>query len=154
MEEFWRKCSTCKKEIPYRGLYYVCSVSTCQTKSRNYIFCSVPCWDAHIPVERHRGDSAGALERQAPRQGEEITPRKPEKRPEKKRIIVSQPSGDEGEILVVASKVKKYIHEKSGLNTSAGVMNALTARVQRICDGAVEEARRQGRKTVMDRDVP
>ncbi|MBN8554847.1 MAG: hypothetical protein J0L93_05325 [Deltaproteobacteria bacterium] len=60
----------------------------------------------------------------------------------------------EDEVLVVVSKVKKYISEKSGMNTSANVMDALTTRVQRICDQAIEEARRQGRKTVMDRDLP
>ena len=153
MEECWRKCSMCKKDIPYRGIYYVCSVSTCRAKRTDYAFCSVPCWDGHIPIERHRGDSAGALEKQAPRKGEERT--------EKKRVIVSSPSASpstsssaSGEILVVASKVKKYINDTTGFNTSASVMKALSLRVQSICDRSIEEARRQGRKTVLDRDVP
>lgn len=40
------------------------------------------------------------------------------------------------------------------MNTSAGVYTILTERIKRVCDLAIEEARRQGRKTVMDRDVP
>lgn len=56
------------------------------------------------------------------------------------------------EVLVVASKVKKYIKEKSDLNTSASVMDELTKIVKRECDKAIERARQDHRKTVMDRD--
>jgi histone H3/H4 len=57
-----------------------------------------------------------------------------------------------GEVLVVASKVKAYIRDKSQMNTSAAVMAALSGRIRQLCDQAIENARRDGRKTVMDRD--
>lgn len=56
------------------------------------------------------------------------------------------------EVLVVASKLKNYIRNKSGMNTSAAVMEALSRRVRELCDHAIENAKRDGRKTVMDRD--
>lgn len=54
--------------------------------------------------------------------------------------------------LVVASKVKAYIKKHSEMNTSAAVMDALTKIVEHKCKEAIENARRDGRKTVMDRD--
>ncbi|HQU16480.1 MAG: hypothetical protein B7Z66_05100 [Chromatiales bacterium 21-64-14] len=57
------------------------------------------------------------------------------------------------EVLVVASKVKNYIRDKSGMNTSASVLEVLSNRLRAICDQAIENARRDGRKTVKDRDV-
>ena len=57
------------------------------------------------------------------------------------------------EVLVVTSKVKKYIKEKSGFNTSATTIEALSNMVQKICDQAIQKAGEDGRKTVMDRDV-
>lgn len=58
-----------------------------------------------------------------------------------------------GEILVVASKLKKYIREKSGMNTSAAVMDVISEKIKQICDRAIENAKSDGRKTVMDRDI-
>ena len=58
------------------------------------------------------------------------------------------------EIFVVASKVKKFIKEKGDCNTSASTMEALTQRLQQIVEKAIENAKADGRKTVMDRDVP
>jgi len=56
------------------------------------------------------------------------------------------------EVLVVASKIKKYIKDQSGMSTSSTVMEALTKKVQSACDEAIEAAKRDKRKTVMDRD--
>jgi histone H3/H4 len=56
------------------------------------------------------------------------------------------------EILVVASKLKTYIRDQSGMNTSSTVMEALSSRVRQLCDQAIDSAKREGRKTVMDRD--
>lgn len=56
------------------------------------------------------------------------------------------------ETLVVVSKVKKYIKEKSDMSTSSAVMDALTRIVMHECDKAIENAQKQKRKTVMDRD--
>jgi len=56
------------------------------------------------------------------------------------------------EVLVVASKVKKYIKDKADMNTSSNVLQALTEEVMRLCDEAIENAKADRRKTVMDRD--
>ena len=58
------------------------------------------------------------------------------------------------EVLVVVSKLKKYIKEKSGMNTSSNVAEAISDRIRELCDQAIESARADGRKTVMDRDFP
>ena len=57
------------------------------------------------------------------------------------------------DVLVVASKIKKYIKEKADMNTSGSTMDALTALVARALDQAIANAKTDGRKTVMDRDV-
>lgn len=56
------------------------------------------------------------------------------------------------EILVVASKVKKLIKDKAGMNSSANVMEALTKIIERECEKAIQSATNDKRKTVMDRD--
>lgn len=57
-----------------------------------------------------------------------------------------------GEALVVASKVKKLIKDESALSTSSQAIDQLTVRVQTICLKAIENAKNDKRKTVMDRD--
>lgn len=57
------------------------------------------------------------------------------------------------EILVVASKVKGYIKDKGGCNTSASTMEALTGALTKLIDRAIENAKADGRKTVMDKDI-
>ncbi len=54
--------------------------------------------------------------------------------------------------LVVASKTKDFIKANSGMNTSAAVMEILSERVRNLCLQAIERAKSEGRKTVMDRD--
>ena len=56
------------------------------------------------------------------------------------------------EALVVASKVKKFIKDEAQLSTSAQAIDQLTVRVQTICLKAIENAKNDKRKTVMDRD--
>ncbi len=56
------------------------------------------------------------------------------------------------EVLVVASKVKTYIKEKYDLNTAKNVMERLSEIVRNICDEAAENAKKDKRKTLMDRD--
>ncbi|MGE5196489.1 MAG: hypothetical protein ACM3JI_04075 [Anaerolineae bacterium] len=56
------------------------------------------------------------------------------------------------ETLVVASKVKVFIKKHSDMNTSASVMAELTKIVERECLKAIEHAKNDKRKTVMDRD--
>ena len=56
------------------------------------------------------------------------------------------------EALVVASKVKKLIKDEAGLSTSSQAIDQLTNRVQTACLKAIENAKSDKRKTVMDRD--
>jgi len=59
---------------------------------------------------------------------------------------------DNKEVLVVASKVKNYIKEAGDMKTSGAVLDVLSDRLRALCDGAIESARSDGRKTVLDRD--
>ncbi|MDX2091799.1 MAG: hypothetical protein SFX73_28315 [Kofleriaceae bacterium] len=58
------------------------------------------------------------------------------------------------DILIVVSKMKKYIKDRSGFNTSDAVADQLSEHVRAICDEAIRAAARDERKTVLDRDVP
>ena len=58
----------------------------------------------------------------------------------------------EKEILVVVSKLKQYIRSVSGMNTAGSVAPALSDTIRNLCDQAIEKAKTDGRKTVMDRD--
>lgn len=55
--------------------------------------------------------------------------------------------------LVVTSKVKKYIKEKGGCNTSGETIDALSKAVEKLCERGLEAAKSDGRKTVMARDI-
>jgi len=57
------------------------------------------------------------------------------------------------EVLIVTSKVKKYIKEKGGCNTSAETIEALSEAVEKLCTRGLESAKSDGRKTVMARDI-
>jgi len=56
------------------------------------------------------------------------------------------------DVLIVVSKLKNYIRATSGMNTSGGVPDVLTKIVKNLCNQAIEKAKQDGRKTVMDRD--
>jgi hypothetical protein len=144
MENFWRKCGSCKKEIGFNVVYQACSVSSCS----KFAYCSVDCWDQHNPIMNHK--SAWAEERRSPGQQDVVhnTPDTP------RRIIVNQTSAsaNEQEVLIVASKLKQYIKDKYDMNTSASVMDILSHHVRRLTDQAVSKAQADGRKTLMDRD--
>ncbi len=58
------------------------------------------------------------------------------------------------EVLVVTSKVKAFIKEKSQMNTSGNVPEELSKRIVVMLERAIENAQKDGRKTVMDRDIP
>lgn len=57
------------------------------------------------------------------------------------------------EILIVSSKVKKYIKDTSGFSTSANTILALSNKVKEVCDKAIEQTKKNKRKTVMDKDL-
>jgi len=57
------------------------------------------------------------------------------------------------EILVVASKVKEYIKNRSDMNTSQDVIEVLSQHVRQWLKHAIERAKHAGRKTILDRDI-
>ncbi len=155
-DQEWKKCSTCKKSINFTEDYYVCSVSTCNTKRTGYTFCSVPCFDQHIPAARHK--SAGAIREQAPEKSD-VKDGKTEP-PRRKKIIpqmYSKPSNKQvskgGDILVIASRFKDFVSEQSEFNTSASVMSALSDHLRHVAMQAIDNAREDGRRTVMESDL-
>jgi hypothetical protein len=60
----WRRCSSCKADIAFGAVYFVCSVTTCNRERTGLVFCSEGCFEAHVPVMRHR--DAWAVEKKAP----------------------------------------------------------------------------------------
>ncbi|HPH29754.1 MAG TPA: hypothetical protein PLA87_23080, partial [Pseudomonadota bacterium] len=58
MPESFAVCSMCRKPIPMMGKFFRCSVSTCNSGRVRYLFCSISCWDAHLPNARHRNAAA------------------------------------------------------------------------------------------------
>jgi len=192
----WRQCSICRTGIGFGEPYFVCSVSTCNRKRNPLYFCSLACWEAHLPMMRHRdawAEQVGAPTREewAKQQDDEspdedadddvvpshrvpafsdtdidettgvrrVSEADREAYHEAKRRRVVTPS-DGGapeddlprDILIVVSKLKKYVKARSGMNTSDGVMAVLSDYVRKICNEAIRNAARDGRKTVMDRD--
>lgn len=61
---------------------------------------------------------------------------------------------DTDDILIVVSKMKKYIKDRSGMSTSDSVAEALSDHVRALCDDAIRAAGTDNRRTVLDRDVP
>ena len=57
------------------------------------------------------------------------------------------------EVLIVTSKLKKYIKDKAGMNTAGDVAEALSNKVRQIVDEAIQNAQADKRKTVKDRDI-
>jgi hypothetical protein len=62
--------------------------------------------------------------------------------------------GYDRDMLIVVSKLKKYIKDRSGMNTSDAVGEVLSDHVRLLCDDAIRAAGTDGRKTVLERDVP
>lgn len=162
---FWKKCSTCKNEIAFGTIYYECSVSTCRGARLGLKFCSVACWDAHLGFARHR--SATADEMRSPSRSEFTRLQEAEGETmsqgseQSKKVVVrtsaeGSPMAAAGggvETLIVVSKVKAFIREKSGFNTSSDCIDALTQVIVRECLNGIENARLDSRKTVMARDI-
>ena len=57
------------------------------------------------------------------------------------------------EVLIVTSKVKKFIKEKGDCNTASETVEVLSKAVERLCEKGLESAKSDGRKTVMARDI-
>ena len=161
-KEQWRRCSACKGPIGLGTLYWTCSVSTCTRKRTGLVFCSVSCWEVHLPIARHR--SAWAEEQTAPTKpapASADTVAAIVRRPKKRTIVgansPSSPLPAEDvpmEVLVIGSRLKSYIRARYGFNASDRVFGPLSDIVRQACDEAVANAVRDERKTVLDRDVP
>ncbi len=162
--ESWTRCSSCKDPIAFGATHYVCSVSTCNRKRTGLVFCSVSCWEAHLPMMRHR--EAAAVEARAPSRAaweQEQARESSDSSPRERRVVAASPAPARAEsaaddlprdMLVVVSKLKKYIRARSGMNTSDGVSEVLSEHLRRLCDEAIRNAGQDGRRTVLDRDVP
>jgi histone H3/H4 len=168
--ETWKRCSSCKAGIAFGGTYYACSVSTCNKKRGGFVFCSVDCWDEHVPMMRHR--DAWAVEETAPTQarvqaaegGTEATAKRGtasssgSTAPVRRRITVSSAAPEPAtpaaarEVLVIASRLKSYVRARFGMNTSDAVLEVLSDEIRRLADRAARVAREDGRKTVLERD--
>lgn len=160
-ENHWRRCSACKQPIALGVQYYICSVSTCQHKRTGLAFCSVECWEVHLPGANHR--EAWALDRTAPKRKEATAPAPAGASgggTPKRRIIPSTPApasaGDDVpiETLIIGSRLKAYVLASSGLATSDKVMAPLSDVVRKAIDQAIRRATDGDRKTVLDRDIP
>ena len=156
-----KRCSVCKKDLGFEAEFWECSVSTCTAGRHHSVFCSVSCWDQHVPVMRHR--DAWAEQKRSPSraawEAEEAQPGGGSAASPHRRIVVDSrgpaPAATAqapDDILVVASKLKAYVRARSGMNTSDTVLEELSTILRRLADRAIEQARLDGRRTVMDRD--
>jgi hypothetical protein len=164
--DYFKLCTTCKKPIDFGAAYMQCSVSTCNRAKLAQFFCSLTCWDAHLPEARHRDAWAEPMKaptrealrhelREAQEREARVSARESSmsEEAEKRRRIIGAPAEElPQEILVVVSKMKAYVKARSGMNTSDGVTDVLSAKIRKWCDAAIEVAAADGRKTVMDRD--
>ena len=168
----WKRCGVCKRDLGFNAEFYECSVSTCTSGRGHPVFCSVRCWEQHVPVMRHR--DAWAEQKVSPSRvqweaaqaptpgggwcGTSALAERPTPAP--RRIVVDARTparippdpGLAADVLVVASKLKAYIRARSGMNTSESVLEEVSRIVREQADRAIEQARLEGRKTVMDRD--
>lgn len=144
----WRNCSVCKTPIPLGAIYQKCSVSTC----RKSAYCSVKCWDVHVPTMGHK--TAWAEEERAPKNLDNEPRRRIVKSPSSTSSSNSSSSKDlPNDVLIVVSKMKSYVKAKADMNTSGDVADVLSDIVRRHLDDALMHARQDGRKTLMGRDL-
>jgi hypothetical protein len=176
----WKHCNICKSPIAFRAEYFLCSVSTCNRKRTGLFFCSLPCFEAHLPTARHR--DAWAEREKAPSESEwraalaaEATPASAEERKpaapgpaapkaaapkpderglDERNSPEARPEGaaDEHDVLIVVSKLKKYVRDWSGMNTSDAAMTVLSDHLRELCREATRQAGLDARRTVLDRD--
>lgn len=165
-EERWRRCSSCKAPLAFDAPYWACNVSTCNRGRTALAFCSVSCWDAHLAVVPHR--ESWAIERRAPSRAEwerELAaeragaggPAAGMPAPAAPRRILpppapARPDPAAPEVLIVTSRLKAYVRARSGMNTSDRCVEPLSDAVRELTDRAIERARAEGRKTVLERD--
>ena len=59
---------------------------------------------------------------------------------------------DSSNLMIVVSKLKKYIRTKGNMSTGSNAAFALSNIICQLCDQAIEHAKNDRRKTVKDRD--
>ncbi len=158
----WRRCSACKQPIPFESVYWTCNVSTCNRSRTALFFCSVSCWEVHLPGANHR--EAWAVEQRAPTRERAAADAAAAAQPRRRIARPAAPAPTAApartaaagstprEILIVASRLKDYIRAASGMSTSDRVLDPLSDLVREACDRAIENARRADRRTVLERD--
>ena len=172
-ESNWRHCSMCKVGIGFEAEYFTCSVSTCNRKRTGLFFCSLACFEAHLPTARHRDAwaesqrSPSIAAARAEREAEEGEAEQAEEledspaAPQRRIVSGARPSAPEAaeerseagsEVLIVVSKLKKYVRDRSGMNTSDAVVAVLSDHLRDLCREAIRQAGQDGRRTVLDRD--
>lgn len=176
----------CKTPIGFEAEYFTCSVSTCNRKRTGLYFCSVACFEAHLPTARHRDAwaerqrSPTVAEAQAEleaedgdddeadtspeRPGGDASGPSPERSAPQRRVVsagspahagAAEEAGrgeSETDVLIVVSKLKKYVRDRSGMNTSDAVVQVLSDHLRELCREAIRQAGQDGRRTVLDRD--
>jgi hypothetical protein len=155
----WRHCSACKGPIGLGATYWVCSVSTCNRKRTGLVFCTVSCWEVHLPIARHRdawAEEEIAPMKPAPAAANTVASiiRKPLKRISPARSEPTPEADVPKEVLVIGSRLKAYIKARYGLNASDRMFDPLSDIVRQACDEAVRNATHDERQTVLERDVP
>ena len=58
------------------------------------------------------------------------------------------------DLLVITSRVKKLIKDEGDLNTSAKAMEQISKAVEILCRQGIQQAKADGRKTLLPRDIP
>ncbi|HEY4223007.1 MAG TPA: hypothetical protein VGO62_16735 [Myxococcota bacterium] len=156
-QNFWRRCSNCKKEIPLGAKYSLCSVQSC-TKVRSPVqFCSADCWAVHNEIENHK--DAWAVEQVAPKVADANVA--PPAKVSSSSAASAAPSASAaaadggGEVLIVASRLKEFIKgASSGMSTSDQVLGPLSGHVRKMLDAGLASAAQHQRKTLLGRDIP
>ena len=151
-ETQWRRCSACKQPIAFASTHWICGVSTCNRERTGLVFCSVRCWEVHLPSANHR--EAWAVEKTAPSESAAARPASEKSAPARPAATQKAPAAAPVEVLIVASRLKDYIRASSGFSTSDRVLAPLSVIVRRLCDEAVQNAAREDRTTVLERDIP
>ena len=168
-QTFWRRCSNCKKEIPFGAKYSLCSVQSCTKVRAPTQFCSADCWAVHNEIENHK--DAWAVEQTAPKTADAPstppTPKASSSTPPSSSSSpasgthtgthagTSAPAVGADEVLVIVSRFKDFVKEASnGMSTSDQVIGPMSAHVKKLADLGIENAKRHDRKTMLGRDIP
>lgn len=102
----------CKTPLSFLQKYWVCNVSTCNRKRTGLIFCSVTCYDAHVPMMNHR--ESWAEERKAPsaQEWKEQQENPPKRAPRAPKAAAPAPEAESAS--PAAAKAKPVIIRRPG----------------------------------------